>query len=756
MYNHKRNYSIYTLVAIIILLSIFQSVWMFKNSIYVHEDTPFIGITEPFGNIISGILDSMFIYSPHLYTGAIAQGVSSIFNLVYSVLMIIPNVLSGIFATELSNFILLSIGSVGCFVLIYSLLQGLPNKVKAIASFAGFLVFFSIDGSNSGPIAFLPIAILLLFIFIKSYNRQKEESYLMMVASIVAFAAFFSFAGITYFLQGFIFVAIIFLMSFAYYSKISSNWKGLFLSMLLILILSLLINSSIISGAYLLSKNPVSNGYYGFINSSQRYAFGFPNILTTLQVVPGSGGMAYAIGTILIFSVSISALFTIKLSNTSDRNGVLLALLVAFLVITLFFNTIAIPFGIAFKYLLNHIPALYAMRYGGEFVPILGLIFAVLFANGIANLANKFNNKWLLSLIIVAAILVTVPLAYHNDILPFTHYSYYTTIPKHVYSLSNYVNSNVGNYSVATLPSDSGFQYLASWYTGTDIYSYLINAPVFTGGYVAQTEIFYPITESYYGNIGSRIDNSYLSDKNYISKVLGALGIRYIIVQGDAVENSIADPNYSDPFTFNTIYANLNNSNNISFVKKFGNSSLYINNDSVPIVYASNIENIGNATISSIFDTIANKTFNIQNTSAYSTDIDGLYNNTNTINASHISNFLQPEITFVENTPTKVTVHVSNATTPFYLVFRETYDSRWVAFYSNSTEINQSDHIAVNGFANAWYMNKTGNYTLTLYYTPQTIAWLAWDVSFIALFATIGIGVYGWRKERRAAMKRSA
>ena len=45
-----------------------------------------------------------------------------------------------------------------------------------------------------------------------------------------------------------------------------------------------------------------------------------------------------------------------------------------------------------------------------------------------------------------------------------------------------------------------------------------------------------------------------------------------------------------------------------------------------------------------------------------------------------------------------------------------------------------------------WYMNKTGNYTITLYYTLQTDADIMWVVSFAGLFAAIGIGVYGWRK----------
>ena len=170
---------------------------------------------------------------------------------------------------------------------------------------------------------------------------------------------------------------------------------------------------------------------------------------------------------------------------------------------------------------------------------------------------------------------------------------------------------------------------------------------------------------------------------------------------------------------------------------------MYENINYVPLVYSSNIDNIGNSTITNEFRVLGNYSFDIKNNSVFTNSIVSFYNDSNTINATPIANFSKPNISFVENTPTKVTVHVSNAITPYYLVFRETYDPHWAAFYSNGTEVNPRDHIAVNGFANAWYMNKTGNYTITLYYTMQTDAWIAWGVSFVALFVTIGIGVYG-------------
>ncbi len=59
-------------------------------------------------------------------------------------------------------------------------------------------------------------------------------------------------------------------------------------------------------------------------------------------------------------------------------------------------------------------------------------------------------------------------------------------------------------------------------------------------------------------------------------------------------------------------------------------------------------------------------------------------------------------------------------------------------YYRPATRINIQQPCLV------LYMNKTGNYTITLYYTPQTIAWLALAVSFVAFEITVAIGVYGW------------
>jgi hypothetical protein len=90
--------------------------------------------------------------------------------------------------------------------------------------------------------------------------------------------------------------------------------------------------------------------------------------------------------------------------------------------------------------------------------------------------------------------------------------------------------------------------------------------------------------------------------------------------------------------------------------------------------------------------------------------------------------FTNPTIHFQEVNPTTYRVNVTNATEPFYLIFSETYDSSWKIYEGSvnwlETIFNEplsAEHFYVNGYANAWYINKTGTFTITLEFWPQNL-----------------------------------
>jgi hypothetical protein len=90
-----------------------------------------------------------------------------------------------------------------------------------------------------------------------------------------------------------------------------------------------------------------------------------------------------------------------------------------------------------------------------------------------------------------------------------------------------------------------------------------------------------------------------------------------------------------------------------------------------------------------------------------------------------------PSITYEEINPTKYAVHV-NASNPFYLIFSETYDNNWIASIDGQPVPNEY-HFTANGFANGWYINKTGTFTITLEFWPQNLFYAGSAISIITL-----------------------
>jgi hypothetical protein len=76
-----------------------------------------------------------------------------------------------------------------------------------------------------------------------------------------------------------------------------------------------------------------------------------------------------------------------------------------------------------------------------------------------------------------------------------------------------------------------------------------------------------------------------------------------------------------------------------------------------------------------------------------------------------------------------------NTEKPFFLVFSESYDEKWEAFVNEKEKVPDEYHFVANSFANAWFVNKTGNFTITLEYTPQRL----WNLGSKISFSIIGI-----------------
>lgn len=101
--------------------------------------------------------------------------------------------------------------------------------------------------------------------------------------------------------------------------------------------------------------------------------------------------------------------------------------------------------------------------------------------------------------------------------------------------------------------------------------------------------------------------------------------------------------------------------------------------------------------------------------------------------------YMQPQITFFKNDPTSYRVIVDNAKTPFILFFNQAFSAGWKASFEDGKDvvISGRKHFEIDGYANGWYIDKKGNYTIDIEYMPQQYFYFGIIISLMALISTI-------------------
>jgi hypothetical protein len=101
------------------------------------------------------------------------------------------------------------------------------------------------------------------------------------------------------------------------------------------------------------------------------------------------------------------------------------------------------------------------------------------------------------------------------------------------------------------------------------------------------------------------------------------------------------------------------------------------------------------------------------------------------------STLQKPDLSFRMVSPSAYDVQVS-ASTPFMLVLSETYNPSWIASGPEGI-ITEANHFIVNGYANMWYITRTGAYTLELRFSPNSYIIYGIVVSILALVAVFAV-----------------
>jgi len=197
-----------------------------------------------------------------------------------------------------------------------------------------------------------------------------------------------------------------------------------------------------------------------------------------------------------------------------------------------------------------------------------------------------------------------------------------------------------------------------------------------------------------------------------LSKFLGVLSVKYLILEKDLVSGS----------GYDVSELSLDQDPNFTLAKEWDEVALYSNTNALQKLYAA--ANILN------YKTLDDM-FRAADESNWETLQDSAFSNSTSMNGIKSIALVPPEnLVWNELSPTSYVVHVESKGA-FVLVFSESYDAHWKVSV-NGNQIQEKNHQEVNAFANGWLVDSTGNLTITIQYETQNILTVS-VVAFISL-----------------------
>lgn len=91
-----------------------------------------------------------------------------------------------------------------------------------------------------------------------------------------------------------------------------------------------------------------------------------------------------------------------------------------------------------------------------------------------------------------------------------------------------------------------------------------------------------------------------------------------------------------------------------------------------------------------------------------------------------------PGLKFTKINPSEYKIQISDAKEPYLLVFSELFHNGWKIKMKDGTFIDDKSHLLVNAYANGWWIDKLGDYEMTLKFVPQNFMDVGEKVSTIA------------------------
>lgn len=647
----------------------------------------------------------------------------------------------------------------------------------------------------------LPFVPLVLYLFLVGLRRQKFLYILLM-------SLMFSFLSIVFLNPAFAIPVMMILMLYFIY-QIALCWKNKDrIKKILIYTTILTIICLLINAWWILPFIPsIGNDYNSAIsrmNPSQtlidaNYSTSFS---TSLRLIPwklDAGVWAYKNpewryfydNPLFIFvGISTFSLMLIPLIlRKKDKNILFFALL---LIIGLFLcHGLNSPFGYIFKYMFGTIPFFDIFRNPySKFAPILLVSYSVLFGMGVTVLYNKIGPKIgiryskvmvLILLFLICGIyvfpmwtgaVVNTPITIRGDEI-----SSFVEVPLYYQDIAEYFHETTNN-RILSLPLRPSTYVAFNWKYGYD-------GPDCTWLLYKHETISY-LMDDYYlsAQIVSKLEDQNLEKNLY--EITNLFSVRYIVIQNDV---DIVHGNYNNKtLTGQQELKSILNQLNVTFVRSFGKLDLYKIDDQyiTPRIYPTAMPILVKGSLDDMLSVVTSDNFTKSKSALF------LSNQMGSSQWDFLEKYVRtesnstPTVTFQKINPTRYEIKVENATKPFFLIFSESYDPGWKAYVDKNTGFNEiiaeypdvrvkeakqemsftptdvflftnplddKYHFITNGYANAWYINPKeidkdgdGNFTISLYFWPQSLFYLGLIISGTTLILCMGYLIYDWRK----------
>ncbi len=442
----------------------------------------------------------------------------------------------------------------------------------------------------------------------------------------------------------------------------------------------------------------------------------FPNVVQML----GGGGWnsplmfqneySYILG-FLIPIISFSAIVLFR----SNKFIILLAImLVCFLVLALGTNS-PLPYLALSSPLAD---VMWLFRDPSRYIQFIVLIYSIFLAFVIYRITSTKKLSKATPVLLVSLILISIS----------TSFSAYTfansaggrfipsTLPGAYADLESFLDNEPGNYKVLWLPLRSYLFF--DWNTANDevaanTYVQSSPKPTYDIGNTQGSRDARFLREDLYSN--ALLENKI----RQLGQILNVYGIKYVIVFTDLEGGQEAHAE--------RVLRRMNEQQDMYLVNQYGPYYVYRNavfdSDNAWPFYASTMSasRFYASTMSHAFSNYAREELEIL-LNSWKTDVE---------------RFPDPDLEVIYQSPTYYQLRV-NSTTPFLLVFTETYDPLWKIKIDGS---EFADPMQVYYFLNGFAIDEPGQHIIELEHTAQTWLNMGVIISVITLLAFLGYGI---------------